>query len=397
MENVKKYIIPILIFVGLLLCAKLGAVYYDANFNPAAMPSFCSYNDFIDCDGVAKTSFSHFFGIPLFAWGALLYMLFTVMLLSPKLTKFKLLRFLEVFKNPYSYIFSLASLAFVISMSLACISIFVIQKICTLCFATYIVDLLLAIFAKDFSKPLFFEVKQTFDDVKSALSEKKYLITACVLVAAFVATLVYTCVSGIFVPQNESEDLGKIVHEENFVYEDNKLGAKDAQIIINDYIDYNCAGCLMMNTSLRRIVKELDNVLIIQHNFPLDKECNPLIKGAGHPGSCFEARVVLAAGKQGKYWEADKLMFEHTPVKKSDIKRIFSKIKGLDVKKLLEDCESDEIKNELAEQIQEALDKNIDATPTTIINMKKHRGTMPYYDLKQMLIDSGAELRENEQ
>ena len=162
MNKTKKILIGILIAAGIALCVKLGIIYYNANFNPYALGSFCSFNDLIDCDGVAKTNFSHFAGIPLFAWGMFLYLLFTVMLLSPKLKEYKYLRFLEVFKNPYSYIFVLSSIAFCVSMTLAGISIFVINKICTLCFTTYIIDLFLAILAKSKERTIIGEFKQTF-------------------------------------------------------------------------------------------------------------------------------------------------------------------------------------------------------------------------------------------
>ena len=105
MEKDKKMIaISILTFIGLVTTIKLAVIYYNANFNPYALASFCSVNDFIDCDGIAKTTESQFFGIPLAYWGLLLYSFIFIMLFVDKLKNFKWLKFLEVFKNPFSYI-----------------------------------------------------------------------------------------------------------------------------------------------------------------------------------------------------------------------------------------------------------------------------------------------------
>ena len=94
----KKISIGILSLIGFFTTVKLAVIYYNANFNPYALSSFCSINDFIDCDGIAKTSESQFFGIPLAYWGLFLYAFIFFMLYIEKFKKIKFLKFLEVFK-----------------------------------------------------------------------------------------------------------------------------------------------------------------------------------------------------------------------------------------------------------------------------------------------------------
>jgi len=60
----KSIYIGILVFLGILVTIDLAYIYYQANFNSLALPSFCSVSDFVDCDGVAKTTESQFFGVP---------------------------------------------------------------------------------------------------------------------------------------------------------------------------------------------------------------------------------------------------------------------------------------------------------------------------------------------
>ena len=80
MENDKKdlntrknIMIIMLVLIGFIITVDLAYIYYEANFNQYALPSFCSVSDFVDCDGVARTTESQFFGVPLAYWGMFLY------------------------------------------------------------------------------------------------------------------------------------------------------------------------------------------------------------------------------------------------------------------------------------------------------------------------------------
>ena len=388
MTSKKNIFVLILSILGLVLSLELCKIYYDANFNPYALGSFCSVNDLIDCDGVAKTSYSQFLGVPLCLWGVFLYLFIIFLLFAEKLSNLKLFKFAEVFKNPLAYIFCLSLLAFVISVSLACISIFEIHKICILCFATYFTDLAIALTAKDYSKSLLHEIKQSVYDFVAAIKIKKYAIAFCIVVIAFAGALAYTNTSKVLAPHIKSESFD-FVDDKKIQNRDNTMGNMNAKIVIHEYIDYNCGSCFLLNLTTKRILSELDNVYLIQHNFPLDSECNKLIT-SGHEGSCKMARYALAAKKQGKYWQANKKLFEKTPKTEDEIIKLLSEIKGLDKQKLKEDANSEEIRKELADDIQSGLDKQIDATPTMIINMQKITGNMPYIDLKEKLIQYGA-------
>lgn len=389
MSKFNKIWIFIFTLLGLALSVHLCKIYYDANFNPYALSSFCSVTDFVDCDGVAKTPYSQFFGIPLSLWGVFLYSFIFLMLFAKKLAKFKLFRFMEVFKNPQSYIFSLGLLSFCISACLAGLSIFEIHKICVLCIATYLVDLALAIIAKDMEKPLLFEIKQSISDFLDAVKIKKYLIAFISVVVVFAGFLTYTSVSNVLTPQIKNMKI-KFTSDKKYKSEGNVMGASDAKVTIHEYFDYNCASCYMLGITLERVMNELDGVKIVQHNMPLDSACNPLMQTGGHQGSCQLARYALAAKKQGLFREVHEILFDKTPSSEAEIIQLLKQLKPLDVKQLKADANSDEIKAELKQEIEEAISKEIEATPTIIINMEKITGNLPYYDLKEKLIKLGA-------
>ena len=87
----KKAILYLLALLGLIATIALAVVYYNANFNPAAGPSFCTdqQNPVINCDGVAKSVNSQFLGIPLAYWGMLFYLIVILLLGSEKLKNLK--------------------------------------------------------------------------------------------------------------------------------------------------------------------------------------------------------------------------------------------------------------------------------------------------------------------
>ena len=149
--DAKNLTIQILAVIGLALSIKLACIYYTANYEQYALSSFCSINEFVDCDGVARSSVSQFWGIPLAYWGIFFYILVLFLTVVDKLKGFRFLKFLEVFKKPMAYITTLGTIAFLCSMVLAGLSVFKIHKLCILCVITYCIDLVIALVASSCS------------------------------------------------------------------------------------------------------------------------------------------------------------------------------------------------------------------------------------------------------
>ena len=278
MKTAKRIALTILALTGFITSVKLAFIYWDANFNPYALSSFCSINELIDCDGVAKTTHSQFFGIPLALWGVFLYFIFLVFTFVDKLKNFeikgfKIFGFLEVFKNPESYICALGIIAFLISMTLAGISIFEIKKICILCFFTYILNLFIGIVAKPDSENIIQVFATSFKDFIAALKIKKYAITFVILAIAAAGVLVYTEISDILAPQVKMQKELEYYSKpgEKYKTSGNILGEHDAKLVVHEYTDYQCPFCFVLNTMMLRAVHELKNLKVVHHNLPLDK------------------------------------------------------------------------------------------------------------------------------
>lgn len=397
-ENMKKkkIAVAVLALIGLITTIKLAVIYYEANFNPYALSSFCSVNEFIDCDGVAKTTESQFLGVPLALWGLLLYAFIFLMLFVDKLKNVKFLKFLEVFKNPLDYIASLGLISFTISIILLFISLFEIKKLCILCAATYIIDLCIALIATNFKEGGFIKsFKQSFVDFFDAVKVKGYLIAFIAVMLLAGAGLAYTRISYVLAPQvKNASKFNEFVKAKHNKYKvsGNLLGDKDAKLTMYVYSDYRCPICRAHNIMIHKLAKELKGVQIVHRNLPLDMECNGYLTQPFHVGSCMEARYAMAAVKQGKFWDMNTALFDEQPKTELDVIKLAAKLK-LDVYKLEEDANSIEIANKLRDEIKEANSRGINGTPATLIGDETNIGIKTYDEYKDWLIKHGAEKR----
>ena len=389
MENNLKFskirwtIIFLLVLIGIGLCVELSLIFYKTNFLDAYVPSFCSVSDLIDCDGVSKTSYSLSFGVPNALWGMILYIVMLMLLFVDRIqAKFKNTIF-DVFENPRSYIATLGLLSFAISMILAFISIFKINKICVLCFCTYFVDLFIALTAN--SKGFFLEdIKITVVDfIKGA---KKYFVLFLIVLISFVSLLIYLNNSLVLSPKLKKEKVMKEFFEaktNKYAIKGNVLGNENASVVIDVYSDYNCPFCRVLNIMLHKIAKE-NKILVRDVHFPLDTSCNPKISVTlgGHENSCLYSKYALAAKKQGKFWGVANILFDYHPQSEEElIKYIKKEHLGIDINMFLSDINSPQIAQELLEDINKSAVYNLNGTPALVINGVFYMGGMPYDEL----------------
>lgn len=387
----KNLAIQLLALAGLALSIKLAFIYYAANFDKYSLASFCSINDFIDCDGVAKTTHSQVLGIPLAYWGIFFYITVLFLTVVDKLKNIKFLKFLEVFKEPKAYIAVLGSIAFLCSMVLAGVSLFVIKKLCILCVITYFIDLVIALVASDgMFKNIVRNFKTTFVDFIDGV--KKYTKTFIVLVLLAVSFLAYSGITLNFVPHiKKHQDILKYrkIKHNPYRVKGNILGNENGNVVIELYSDYVCPLCYIQNIMLHQAVKEFPNIRINHHNFPFDKECNPYIQVNMHPNACFMSKAAIAARNQGNYWEMSSLLYEKQPKKMDDVLKLVEEA-GLDKEKFVQDFDNQTARDEISNELTKSQELELDSTPTMIIDGEKIVGVKPYFELKELLIKHGA-------
>ena len=390
----KKLFIQILSVIGFALSVKLAMIYYSANYDKYALASFCSINDFIDCDGAAKTTVSQFLGIPLAYWGMLFYITTFFFTVVEKLKNVRFLKFLEVFKNPMSYITVIGTFAFIVSMSLAGISIWKIKKLCILCVITYFIDFLIALIPAQNIREYFTCFKTTICDFIDGV--KNYTKTFVVLLILSVSFLTVSEITDCFIPHmKKAKDIKKYMEmkENPYRVNGNMLGSENADVIVELFSDYGCPVCYVHNIILHRAVQDYSNVKVVHYNMPFDKECNYELTMTMHPGACFMSKAAIAAGKQGDYWGMSSLLYENHPMNEEDLIPLIDKL-GLDKEKFLKDMNSKDTDNSLQNDLTKSYELGLDATPTMFVNGEKQVGIMSYSDLQQLLEKHGAKKRK---
>lgn len=401
MENENKIskkgiIVFILVLIGILVTIDLAYIYYQANFNSHALPSFCSVNEFIDCDGVARTVESQFLGVPLALWGLFLYSFMILMLWVDKLKKIPFLKFLEVFKNKYHYIASLGLISFVISMLLLAVSLGEIHKLCVMCVVTYCLNLLIGMAAAHGIEGHFIgAVKQSWIDFVEALKPIPYRIAFSVVMVLASVGLYWTYSSAVLSPalafyRNYGEFTQTKINK--YAVKGNVLGSKDENaVVLHVYSDFKCPICFTCNIMVHKLVREFKNLRVEHHNMPLDMECNPHLKNPFHVGSCINAQYASAAKKQGKFWEVESVLFEQSPNSEDEILYVLKQADlGLDLDKLKQDANSTEIKNEIKADMDYAASQGKIGTPSLKIGDDFEMGVKGYPKLKEWVKQHGG-------
>lgn len=382
----KRTILLGLTILGIICCIELSIVFYQANFNPYAQPSFCNITEFVDCDSVAQTTKSVFLGIPLSYWGLTLYLFILLLLFVDKLKNYKYLSLLKVFKRPYAYISTLGIASFIISVFLAVISIFQIHKICILCFVTYFINLAIGLISTNISDVgLVSNIKTSFSDFIEGV--KEYTVPFVIVVILVGVFLTYAIVEMPFVSRKQSIKHYMFMKHNPYKTNGNILGNPNGRIKVHLYSDFKCPVCYSYNIMLHKLVKEYKDILVIHHQFPLDTECNPYLEKQMHKDSCRMARYSIGAENQGNYWGMATLIFELQP--KSDEEAIgLAKRLGLDVDRFRDDINSPKTYAKIKSEIETAISLGLDGTPNIIVNNRRCFGAKAYYELKKMILES---------
>ena len=389
----RMWLIRIIALIGLALSIELAVVYYHANFDKAALYSFCSINDYIDCDGVARSVYSQFAGIPLAWWGIFFYLFVLFMSVVDKINARWKTPF-RVFKNPMEYLSVLGVISFVISMTLAGISLYKIEKICILCLATYFLDFAISLIATDFANGGFIKsIKTSVLDFIAGVKQYAVLFTVCLLCA--VVFLTYTNITYVFTPHLKfARAINKFSKQKTNPYSitGNVLGDKNGKVKVILISDFVCPMCRVTNMMLHKAVKEYSGIYVEHYNFPLDKECNSDVAAQVHGGACMLSRIAIAAKKQGHYWDMASMLYDTKPIETKKIIDTAKKLK-LDENRLWYDIISKETEKELQADIARCQKLDIEATPVMYVNGKKYVGLREYEDIAKILVENGAQKR----
>lgn len=163
-------------------------------------------------------------------------------------------------------------------------------------------------------------------------------------------------------------DQSKVIESKDGVIGDQVRGNKNAKVVVIEYADFQCPGCLAAHKNTSRIYANYgDKVAFVFRNFPLT---------SAHPNALAAATVAEAAGLQGKYWEMNDALFDRRDTwaslasdKRTDAFMSVASQVGLDITKLKDDISNNkEIQTKITTDRALGAKSNVTATPTFFVN-----------------------------
>jgi protein-disulfide isomerase len=152
------------------------------------------------------------------------------------------------------------------------------------------------------------------------------------------------------------------------------MGNPDGDIILVEFMDYNCGYCRRVFPAVQQLAEQDGNVRILFKEFP--------ILG---PGSVYASKAALAAREQGMYAEFhNALMSTDARLDEPQVLAIAARV-GLDVEQLQRDIQDPEIDALIQRNHQLARDLGINGTPGFIIGEEIVRGATSLENLQRLI------------
>ena len=151
------------------------------------------------------------------------------------------------------------------------------------------------------------------------------------------------------------------------------LGPADAKVTIVEFLDPECESCAGFAPIVKKILKDYDGkVRLVVRYMPL------------HPNSLSAATFTEAAGEQGKYWEAQEMLFQRQSewgtkhglqtAPATDINALFRKYAGelgLDMNKMNAAFAENKFKAKTERDRKDGESLGVRQTPTLFVNGRK--------------------------
>ena len=161
---------------------------------------------------------------------------------------------------------------------------------------------------------------------------------------------------------------------------DPSWGQSDATVTIVEFGDFLCPYCKRGAAALRQLKEKYgeDKLRVVFKNLPLRM----------HRYADASARAVLAAGRQGKFWQMHKILYERQKdIKSGGVDAILGLALelGLDLDILMDDMTSVDVRQHVADDMAEAERMGVRFTPNYFINNEHIGGALPYNNFVQIV------------
>ena len=364
-------LVLVLALIGVGVSIELSRIHYFTHTDPV-YKSVCAVNETVNCETVARSPYSVFFGAPVSAWGIFGYVLiaaFAVWGLNRR-------RLHPLW--PFGVLTGLIGAALVASSFLAYISFTRIDSVCLFCTTLYLINLILL------GTIIGWAIRQRLNPIKAigadarAVFSKPLIVLSLLVLVGGSATAVATAIPPYWY-HARWHDLPKLptgVDEQGHHW----IGAKKPLITIVEFSDYECPFCRRAHKETRLLAgKYPDAVRLVHRHLPLDKACNKDIKRQFHKRACEFSKAAECAGNQHAFWDMNDALFsvqDSVHTEDVDLEALAVEL-GLDRSQFKACMAADGTPKQVLKDIEASRKLDIKGTPTYFIGPREFPGGIP--------------------
>ncbi len=157
--------------------------------------------------------------------------------------------------------------------------------------------------------------------------------------------------------------------------EDPAVGPSQAPVRLVLFSDFQCPACKSFSKRMPGLTKQFDGRLqVVFKHFPLDLNCNPVMKRELHPQGCAAAYAAEAARKQGRFWEFHDALFAADLRGGEETLRSVGRQIGLDLQQFDADRKAEATISKVRADIDLGMRLGVNSTPSTFWNGRNVRG-----------------------
>jgi uncharacterized membrane protein len=322
----------ILSVVGLVLSYVALDQHVVYSHGIATGPSFCHLNAHFNCEAVNTSEWSMLFGLPVASYGLFFYSFLLIVSLAASSTG----RILSL-QTWAAITVCFACMASLLSFALFGISELLIGALCLMCIGTYIVNFLIAgvVWRTRWRGRLVEGVNIGIRDggrligIAFGIADPPERVrpwrVRVVAMLVFLSAVVSVTLPDVLLHSYAAKEVveGDPVNEwtksplttfnievGKGAFGDYSLGDPNAPIQIVEFADYECSACKMMHELMKKLLEQYQGrYYFVFKNYPLDQSCNPEMEHKLHEFACVAAFYSRCAGEQGRFWEANSVLF----------------------------------------------------------------------------------------
>lgn len=329
----------------------------------AGVESFCSVNDFVNCDRVATSRFSVVLGVPIAAWGALAYAVAIVLAAAGLRAR----RPHETW--PAGLLFLLGGAATAAAVALALVSELAVGALCLLCAGSWLVSA--ALFASAFAATRPAGVGRAIGADLALLRARPGRTAAVALAGAAVVALAVAVYPRYWERPRPPAPAPAVARTGGAP---ERTPAPAGPPVVVSFSDYECPFCAIAHEEAKAVLAARPDVRLVKKHFPLDPACNPMLKRPMHPNACAYAAAAICAEEQGKLAPMDDALFANQQAK-LPLDTLVARV-GLDRSRFRECFGSPATLRRLQADITSGLAVGVKATPTYVVNGVAHSGRL---------------------